>query len=185
MDDKVGSLERLLAELRRLNKEIPRLRDRAVSAGKALWDHVEGGGRREEAPDMNDEILNAAPQLLVAVARIRRAAGALNSLTGYHLLRQEIDAFDERVQDAGTFRDFFEHAEDYLRGTGKLSDRVLWPGQAEMAIFPDGDLIFGVRGDSGTLIAGLTLAADAGERLSQRVLVMGPALRQVLPRQEA
>lgn len=81
MRDEVRALEGLVGELRHLHADIPRLRDRAVDAGKVLWDHLQTGAQREEAPHL-DEVQNAAHQLLVATAGMRRTAAALLAMTG-------------------------------------------------------------------------------------------------------
>jgi hypothetical protein len=47
-----------------------------------LWDHLQTGAQREEAPHLDDEVQNAAHQLLVATAGIRRTAAALLAMTG-------------------------------------------------------------------------------------------------------
>lgn len=98
------------------------------------------------SPHLDEEVQNAAHQLPVATAGVRRTAAALLALTGYEPLHQQLEAFGERAQDAEAFRDFFEHFDAYLRGTGKLSDRYIWPDHAEVAMFPNGELIFGVHG---------------------------------------
>lgn len=144
MDDQ-GTLTGLLSDLDRLRAELPELRERALTAGKALWDYLVGGGRRDQAPDLDRELQKAANQVLVAVAGIRVTARAILAFTPSEGLRTVIDGFGDTSEDTQGFQNFFERFDAYVLTSGKRMTATFGLTRQQWTCCPEARLAWPAR----------------------------------------
>jgi hypothetical protein len=119
---------------------------RSVAAGKALYHHYVGGGSRKDAASIQRRIEVETHHLLVDVAGIWKIAIAVNRATGDHRIAKAVKEFENGAQAARDFRDFYEHADDYILETEKRHSDALRPRDVEIALGSGGEIDYVVHG---------------------------------------
>jgi hypothetical protein len=159
-----------LHQLSTLSAGIMDSSERATEAGRDLRDlytRPEGGSRASASP-IAERIETEARHLLVDVADVWKIAKVVKSMTGHHTIRDSMDAFKADAQDALDFRDFYEHADAYIREAGNLSEFARWPHDTEVDFDQDGQITFVVRGSPDRFVS-LAAAAHSGLSLASTV----------------
>jgi len=141
-----------------------------------LWEHYfKDRGTREAAAPLELGVENGTHHLLVAVTDIEKIAAALASrMTNVALRRQLELAMAKYKKDAGqarNFRNFYEHADEYIQGKGRLSGRTMWPLGVQVSIGKAG-VAYKAEGKKGNppLILEPDAAASAALQLAREAL---------------
>lgn len=149
-------------ELVRLHADVQDQLKRWRGVARLLYRHYrEEGGSREQAAALHLGVENATHHLLVAVRDIEKIVEAVEDRLHEEEVRQELAALRARYeQEAGPvrhFRDFYEHAGDYIRGKGRRR-QFLWPMGVQVSFGRDGVIYSAPRAGSG---GGLFLSPEA------------------------
>ncbi|HXF71940.1 MAG TPA: hypothetical protein VNO79_04930 [Actinomycetota bacterium] len=162
-------------ELARLHVDVQHQLKRWRRVAPLLWKHYrEEGGSREEAAGLHLAVENATHHLLVAVRDIEKIVLAVEKHLDDDKTKRELAGLRMRYErEAGParhFRDFYEHAADYILGRGRLRN-VLWPRGVQVSFGRDGVVYSAPQaGSAASLILSPEAAGLAALGLAEGVL---------------
>jgi hypothetical protein len=169
-----SDIDWLKQELARLHVDVRNQLERWRRVAPLLWKHYrEEGGSREGAARLQLIVENATHHLLVAVRDVEKIVLALEEHVDDGGTKHELAGLRKRYEhEAGParhFRDFYEHAADYILGRGRLPD-ALWPRGVQVSFGRDG-IAYAARDRSGaSLILSPEAAGLAALELAEGVL---------------